>query len=389
MMKVSLSVIGKFHTFELARELNKRHMLHFIYTGYPTFKLKNEQVDLAKIRSFPWLRSSYMACPFMEYLPRKFIEDWEYLSHVTFGTWVAKQLNDCDIYMGLSGSSYQPGLKAKKKGIKYICDRGSSHIKYQSTVLKEEYDLWGVPFSGVDKRMIEREQQEYDEADKITVPSAFVYDSFVSEGIDASKLKLLPYGVNLENFNKTNAPSEDSFDILFVGGMSLRKGIQYLTQAFIKMEHPKKTLTFAGSVSKELIEILSKNRIWSEDIKLLGHVPHTELKHIMSKSHVLVLPSIEEGLAMVMAQAMACGCPVIASKNTGASDLYQNNIEGFIIENRGVEELTEKLQILASDKSLRKKMSLSAQKKVKSLGGWHSYGDNAVKMFKELVNERR
>ena len=51
----------------------------------------------------------------------------------------------------------------------------------------------------------------------------------------------------------------------------------------------------------------------------------------MSRSHVMVLPSIEEGLALVQAQALACGCPVIGTRHTGAEDLFSDGNEGFIV----------------------------------------------------------
>ena len=64
---------------------------------------------------------------------------------------------------------------------------------------------------------------------------------------------------------------------------------------------------------------------------MLGSIPQPELAALMSRSHVLALPSIEEGLALVQAQAMACGCPVVCSTNTGGEDLFTDGVEGFIV----------------------------------------------------------
>ncbi len=89
--------------------------------------------------------------------------------------------------------------------------------------------------------------------------------------------------------------------------MSLRKGVQYLLQAYARFQHPRKSLTFAGTVAPDFIEMMKRRSLWPDDARVLGHVPQPRLKDLMSRSHVLVLPSIEEGLAMVQAQAMACG----------------------------------------------------------------------------------
>jgi glycosyltransferase involved in cell wall biosynthesis len=95
----------------------------------------------------------------------------------------------------------------------------------------------------------------------------------------------------------------------------------------------------------------------------------------MSSSHVLVLPSVEEGFGLVMAQAMACGCPVIASSATGAEHLFSDNEAGFIVAPRDTDALADRLQQLADDTALRQRMSAAALECVRHLGGWDNYGD--------------
>ena len=140
-----------------------------------------------------------------------------------------------------------------------------------------------------------------------------------------------------------------------------------------------------GSPSASLIEALTLLGLWPEDAIVMGHMPQIELKRVMSRSHVLVLPSVEEGLAMVMAQAMACGCPVVASNHTGAEDLMTDGMEGFIVPVRDVEMLAEKLQQLADDPILRDEMGNKALQKVKGLGGWDDYGNKAMGIYKEIT----
>lgn len=385
-MKVALSVAAKFHTFDLARELYARGALATIFTGYPRFKLKNEALPDELIKTFPWLQTPYMAFPWMHHLPRAVIKEWENLSAITFGDYVARNLPECDLYVGLSGSALPAGKKAHQRGTRFICDRGSSHIRAQDDLLREEHALWNMHFVGIDPRTIAREETEYDEADCITVPSTFVYRTFVEKGISANKLRLLPYGVNLSRFQPVEKPDPQRFDMLFVGGMSLRKGVQYLVQAYQRVNHPAKSLTFVGSPSASLIEALTARGLWPEDAVILGHIPQSELKQVMSRSHVLVLPSLEEGLAMVMAQAMACGCPVVASNHTGAEDLMTDGDEGFIVPVRDVGALIEKLQKLADKPTLRDEMGEKALLKVQSLGGWVNYGDKALETYKEVVS---
>ena len=384
-MKIALSAVGKFHTFDLARELHARGALSGIFTGYPRFKLRNEGLPQALIHTFPWVLGAYMAFPWKHRLPCSVIQQWENFIAVTSGNWVARNLPACDLYVGLSGSTLPAGKKAQARGARYVCDRGSSHIRVQEQLLREEHDLWGLPFSGIDPRAIAREEGEYDAADCITVPSGFVRRSFLSQGVPFEKIRLLPYGVNLSRFQPVAEPADGRFDVLFVGGMSLRKGVQYLVQAYKKLNHPEKSLTFVGAPSQELIALLTSRGLWPSDARVLGHMPQTELKSLLSRSHVMVLPSIEDGFGMVMAQAMACGCPVVASRNTGGEDLFSDGHEGFIVPIRDADALAARLQQLADQPELRAAMGRRALERVQSLGGWSDYGQKAMAIYDDML----
>jgi glycosyltransferase involved in cell wall biosynthesis len=135
-----------------------------------------------------------------------------------------------------------------------------------------------------------------------------------------------------------------------------------------------------GVVSPELKKIISSKNLNGVDFK--GIIANHNLPYFYSTAHVFVLPSIEEGLAMVQGEALACGCPVIATHNTGAEDLFQNGSEGFIVPTRSSDFIFDRLQQLADDKVLRSEMSEAARRKVKDMGGWDTYGDG----FKNLVN---
>jgi glycosyltransferase involved in cell wall biosynthesis len=105
----------------------------------------------------------------------------------------------------------------------------------------------------------------------------------------------------------------------------------------------------------------------------------------MSASDVLVLPSIEEGMALVQAEAMACGCPVIASTNTGADDLFTDGVEGFIVPIRDSEAILERMQQLADDPLLAGEMRAKSLLRVQSMGGWKEYGDRWEHLLSTLI----
>lgn len=379
-MKVVLSTIGKFHTFALACELERRKALTAIFTGYPKFKLKNEGLPQQKLRSFPTLYQMSVRLGMNNPWMTRELQWW---SLQAFDTYVSKNLPDGDIFCGLSGSASETGKTAKSHGLAYVCDRGSSHIRYQNRILEEEYALQGKPFQGIDPRLIAKEEAEYQLADAIAVPSQFAKRSFIKMGISEKKLHLVPYGVNLKLFHPVTSPDSNFFDVLFVGSASLRKGVPYLLQAFSQLQHPNKRLKIVGIVQPELASSIERAAS-KYNIVTTGHIPQPQLKSVMSRSHVMVLPSVEEGLALVQAQALACGCPVIATTNTGAEDLFTDGVEGFIVPIRNPEAIAERMQLLADRPDLQQQMSVAALERVKRLGGWASYGTAMFELFSRL-----
>jgi glycosyltransferase involved in cell wall biosynthesis len=284
-----------------------------------------------------------------------------------------------DVYMALSQTGTMSGRAAKALGVTYVCDRGSTHIEEQESILRQEYLLRGLAPPRIDPRSIERELIEYDQADLITVPSRFVQRTFIKRGIAADKVLIVPYGANLSMFSPTAAKPEDTFEVLFVGALSVRKGIAYLLDAFSKVRHPHKRLTLIGSRTQDTDKLLAA--FPGGAVRILGPIPQVQLAAHMSAAHVMVLPSVEEGLALVMAEAMACGCPVIASKNTGAEDLFEDGRQGFIVEPRDVDALAERMQRLADDPPLAGRMSAAARAKIEQVGGWADYAHSLLGHF--------
>ncbi|HYK36356.1 glycosyltransferase [Alloacidobacterium sp.] len=354
-LQVTLAVSGAFHHFDLARELEARGFLKAIYSTFPWTRLKREGVSREFVHIFPWIHTPLVVLGSRFKLPDNLGRSLSGMVPRTLDAWVARTMPDCDVYIAISGSGVSSGRRAQSRGVKYVCDRGSSHIRYQDKILREEFERWGAHRIVCDPRIFAREEAEYEQADAITVPSEFARRSFVEMGVQAEKLHRIPYGVRLDRFLPVSQPAIDHFDILFVGQVGLRKGVPYLLQAFRQLNHPHKRLRFVGAVQPELANLLPQ--LPTEGVEFLGSLPQDKLPAIMSSSHVMVLPSIEEGLALVQAQSMACGCPLISSYNTGGEDLFTDGVEGFLVPIRSPEAIAIRLQELADDPQLQQYMS--------------------------------
>ena len=381
----TLVCIGKFHLFALARELLKKGMLKRVFSGYPSWKVRDEDVPSEQVETFPWLQTPYLALGKWGLLGNgRFQRELAWYAHETLDRHVARHLPASDVLFALSGSGLACGQEAQERGAKYICDRASSHIRYQDKILRQEFERWGETFAGIDPRAIKKDEAEYETADAVTVPSTFVFRSFLEMGVPESKLRKVPYGVDLRRFEKVADPDPEGFQVLFVGQVAFRKGVPDLIEAFRILQHSKKRLRIVGTMRPEMARYLRGQHL-SDDIDFVGRVPQPQLKQIMSRSHVMVLPSVEEGLAYVQAQALACGCPVIGTPNSGAEDLFADGEEGFIVPIRDPRAIADRLQLLADDPQRRAAMGEAALQRVKALGGWAEYGNRMAQIMNDLV----
>jgi len=87
----------------------------------------------------------------------------------------------------------------------------------------------------------------------------------------------------------------------------------------------------------------------------------------------------------VLAQAMACGLPIISTTNTGAEDLITNGVQGFIVPIRSPESIREKIQWMLDNPAQRDQMAAAALERVKTLGGWDRYGDAVQSVYNQLA----
>ncbi len=298
-----------------------------------------------------------------------------------FSRWVARNLPDCDAYIGISGSGLHAGRLAKNRGAGYIMDRGSAQQRWVEIENKREAERWGIPFHPTPEWLVRNEEEEQEEANLICVPSDFAAQTFVEMGTVRSKLCVVPYGVNLDEFSPVSAPRGDEFCVLFVGGARAVKGIGYLLEAFKKLNHPTKRLVFVGEIDESLRKVFEAASL--DRVEFAGCVPRREVKRYMSSAHVLVLPSIHEGFGMVIAQAMACGCPVIASTSTGFKNIAEHGVHGLSVPTRDSVALAAAFTRLADEPGLRDAMSAACLKRVKELGGWSTYAEGMVSVARE------
>ena len=170
--------------------------------------------------------------------------------------------------------------------------------------------------------------------------------------------------------------------ILFAGALTQRKGLADLFEAMKLIGPQAVELIVMGS----LIQPLDWYRERFPDFTYEPPRPHREVLRLMQSCDLFTLPSIVEGRALVQQEAMACGLPLMATRNAGASDLIEEGVTGFVVPIRSPQAIAEKISWCAANRSRISGMGIAARERAVQLT-WHSYGKRIETAIRELISE--
>lgn len=230
-------------------------------------------------------------------------------------------------------------------------------------------------------------------ADKIVVLSREMEKELVSHGFKKEQLVLIPNAVDINKFrpyrNKDELKVRYGFEnkkiIIFVGRLTEQKGVEYLIRSFQKLEIKEKFLIILGDGKlRKNLEILTLELGINDYVLFAGKkenvVPYLQL------SDIFVLPSISEGLPIVLLEAMACGLPVVVTEVGGNIDVVENVINGYLIEPKNIYEIKSAIEDLFKDEIKLKIIGETNRKKIEREYSYETITKNYLTLF---VNLRR
>ena len=237
-----------------------------------------------------------------------------------------------------------------------------AHHRYHLALRNEEAELvpafactWPELVGFTPQYMAELDA-EIQAADSVVVGSAFCARTFAECGVDAAKVHVIPYGVDLSIF--TPSPVDDrqaEFGVIYAGQFSQRKGLSYLLEGYRLFAGPGTALSLVGNPMGSMTPLVP----FSSLFRHVSHLTRPALAAEYCRHDVFVFPTLLEGMGLVVAEAMACGLPVITTAN-GPDELVRDGIDGFIVPQRDPAAIAEKLELLRADPELRRKMGASA-----------------------------
>ena len=201
-----------------------------------------------------------------------------------------------------------------------------------------------------------REQEEWELADTIVCGSDFVKKSIGACGGPVERCVTVPYGVDLPPATPRQERREGKLRVLMCGTVGLRKGVPYLVEAAKALK---------GCAEVRIVGPIALNagarRQIEEHVELPGSAPRNQMAEHYQWADVFVLPSICEGSATVIYEALGHGLPVVTTPNAGS--VVRDGVEGFVIPIRDVDAMINSLRQMSADRPLLLEMSHQARRR--------------------------
>jgi glycosyltransferase involved in cell wall biosynthesis len=338
--------MNSWHLNHTAREANREDCLGGYWVG-------NSNSNGVPSEKYKRIWPYHLAQKIFYHLPFTNLEEqmrWHNLPF--YDAWIGRQtlpegVNVVQAPMGSCEALFRLANQSGKKILK-VFDAPNSHPTTQFGYWQRECDLYSpgykIPVAHWVRSKINR---EIEMADVVLCPSFFVRDTMILNGVPTAKCFVNHFGVDTTIFKKRETlPAPPVF--ISVGSLTVRKGQQYLFRAFEKVKEvlPEARLICVGNIRADFNEELKK---WNGSFIHHEGVAHSDLAIMLSECTAFVLPSLEEGFARVLSEAMAAGLPIIASYESGATTVVRDGIEGFIIQPRDTEALARAMLRMAEN----------------------------------------
>lgn len=276
---------------------------------------------------------------------------------------------------------------AKKLGIPTVLERCNAHTRFAYETVQKECERLGIALppsheSAFNEDVLRVEEEEFRRADRLLCPSEFVVKTFLEKGFSPDRLARHMYGVDETVYFPRPESCKDrrGLTMLFVGVCAVRKGLHYALEAWLQSPASRNgTFLIAGEFLPAYAEKLAR-LLSHPSVRVLGH--RTDVPDLMRNSDVLVLPSIEEGSALVTYDARASGCVLLVSDAAGAVCTHGENA---LVHRAGdVPALSQHITLLNEDRALLARFRAASLSSASDIT-WRAAGSVLLGVYRETM----
>ncbi len=296
---------------------------------------------------------------------------------------VARGLGDADTVYVFNGAALEILEHAQHRGLNSILEQTSAPAAVEHRLRSEERTRWpgwepDDAVADILPAVVEREEREWELADRIFCGSEFVRDALTAHLHEETQCTVIPYGVNVDDF-RISAGKEQHAElrVLYAGSANLLKGVQYLHGALGLVKSQHIVCRAVGPV--QLTQRAQKEL--AGRVELVGAVPRSEIARHYHWADVLVLPTLCEGSANVCYEALAAGLPVVTTPHAGS--VIRDGCEGFVVSIRSTESLAARIDELAGDRGLLAALAEAARARANEFT-WDAYSARLLAAIEAL-----
>lgn len=293
--------------------------------------------------------------------------------YIQYGKWLAKRVRnhlsrleldpDRDCFLGFNTNCLETLEHLKERNIFTIVDQ-IDPAKVEEDMVVEEAEHWPgwVNRPGrLSDEYWQRLRAEWAMADVVLVNSEWSKKALMLQGVPAERMIVVPLCIDLHHWTPGRpVNAQGPLKVLWLGTVTLRKGIQYLVEAARLLQKESVEFLLAGPLAITDAAV----KTFPSNMKLLGRITRDETSQIYREAHAFVLPTISDGFAVTQLEAMAHGLPVITTPNCG--DVVTHGVDGLLVPARDGAALAGALCRLNRNRELLQEMSFNALKKIPS-----------------------
>jgi len=238
-----------------------------------------------------------------------------------------------------------------------------------------------------DKPLAEAYKKYFPSINGFHAVSKAIGEEAVKYGADENKIKVIYTSVRKELLQKNSGLYHAGIlEIISVGRFHWKKGYHYALDAMKKLKDQgvkfNYTIIAQGDIPEEIIFLMNEYKL-SGCVKIIQGMEYEKLIQKLQSSHILLLPSVEEGIANVVLEAMATGVPVITTDCGGMNEAVQDGVNGYVVSSREPEDIVKKINnFVNSDNEFKKNLTAKARQTVCE----RFSGERQVKEFSEFYN---
>lgn len=377
---VNIAVCGKFHMLNYLPDLVGRGVVNRFYMSHKHATSRALGLSPEIVRNFPA----------KEYLLRGYGRIFKTMGYeaaiVAFHRiWEAQVLRDWStseqLHVLAQGAAVRIARRARADGSRVLCEVVNTHPAHRLALMQAEAARWGLkPWR---PSLLRREAlilEEVAQADALLAPTQHVARSFRERGI-TQPIHVLPYAANVDRFRPMQTgpklTRQGPLRIVSVGQIGLRKGQLHLLEAISRLQLDIE-VTLVGGIDLEVQPLLARH---AGRFRHVARVAPTEMPKLLAGHDVFVSASLEEGLAVSVCEAMAMGLAVIATHESGASEVLDDGEHGLLFDATDQDSLAKAIASLNDDRESLERLGAAAFTRTRDLVNWRSYADGLEKIY--------